>query len=124
MTGLATLSSRRGIALLEVLVALALLMTAGTAWIAFVAQSRRSLELLRDRETEIREASMALARISLSERDALAVHLGVDRRVGRFIVRTSSVDRRLFTVTLHDSLSGRHVLGARLYPEPEAPGAQ
>lgn len=124
MTGLATLSSRRGIALLEVLVALALLMTAGTAWIAFVAQSRRSLELLRDRETEIREASMALARISLSERDALAVHLGVDRRVGRFIVRTSSVDRRLFTVTLHDSLSGGRVLEARLYPEPEAHDAQ
>ena len=105
---------RRGVALLEVLVALAILGTAGSAFIGIAMQSARATQGARDEERRMRAASDFLDKVSLWERVDLDRHLG-DRPEGEWRLRLSRVSRDLYAVAVTDSTGGRMLLQTSLY---------
>lgn len=107
--------NRTGIALLEVLVAATLLATVGAAWTSFAWQATRSAELLADREREMRRASAVLQAMTLLSGDDLARRAGVSR-VDGLEVNIISVDQKLLSVTVTDTLVGAVILRTKLYP--------
>jgi type II secretory pathway component PulJ len=110
-----TLRARRGIALLEVLAAFALVATAGIALLGFARQSAAAVELGTQRELELRRAALLLHRYTLLSATELAAKSGQRPEQG-FEVRICSNDRRLFNVAILDPASASPILSTTVYP--------
>jgi type II secretory pathway pseudopilin PulG len=102
------------VALLEVLVALAILGMAGSAFVGIAVQSARAAQLARDAETRITAASDFLDKVSLWQRADLDRHLG-DRPEGSWRLRVNRVSPDIYDVVLSDSTGGRLLLETALY---------
>jgi type II secretory pathway component PulK len=119
MTG--TDRRRRGAALLEALIALAVLGTVGSAAAWQATESMRAVNRMHEREQEQRAAARLLTAISLWPREDLDRHLG-SRVQGPWRVR---IDRpalsALYTVSISDTASGTVLLETALYREDTNP---
>ena len=107
----------RGAALLEALVALALLGTVGSAAAWSATESLRAVQRMHAREAEQRAAARLLTAVSLWPRDDLDRHLGktAEGPWRLYIERPTST---IYTVTLSDT-AGAPVLQAAIYREED-----
>ncbi len=110
--------SRRGMTLLEVLMALAILATAAMAVLGVAAQSWRSVQSARDADRSLLEASAFLDAVALWPREDLDRHLG-ERAQTPWRMRVDRPLPTLYVVTLADSSGKDTLLVTSLYrPEP------
>ena len=105
----------RGAALLEALVALAVLGTVGSAAAWSVTESLRAVQRIHVRETGQRGASRLLTAISLWPRADLDRHLG-NTPQGPWRLYIERPTRTIYTVTLRDT-TGTPLLQTALYRE-------
>lgn len=105
---------RRGAALIEVLVASVLLATAGTATVAWLAQTRQSARAVRDAERDVLETSEELDRLMLLDRDSLIVLEGWTRR-GRWSVNIARASDSLFEILLTNRPGAHAMLSTTVY---------
>jgi hypothetical protein len=105
---------RRGAVLLEALVALVILTSAGGAIAALAVESSRAVERARSTEAEFRRANAFFGLITLWPREDLDRHFG-EREQGPWRVRVERPTPTLYTITLLDSLGGRPLLRTSLY---------
>lgn len=91
--------SRRGFALLEVLVALAVLGLAGLAFVGVASQSLDALDRARQTEERVADEDRLLAAYALLNRRDLGARIGL-RRVGPYDVRVDRLDFSLFRVAV------------------------
>jgi type II secretory pathway pseudopilin PulG len=106
-----------GATLLEVVVALVILATAGTAALTMATQAMRAVASGRAAEAEVRAASAFLTAVALWTREDLDRRLG-EREQGPWRLRIDRSTPALYTVVLRDSL-GREFLRTSLHrPEP------
>jgi len=110
---------RHGAVLLEVMIALAILTSAGVTVVSLAAESARAVSRSRAAEAELRAANGFFSAVALWPRADLDRHLG-DRGEGRWIMRVDRPRPTLYVVTLSDSASRALVLRTSLY-RPEAP---
>ena len=106
--------AERGAVLLEVIVALAIL---GTAGVAIVSQVRESLFVTmttQRSEAEISEASDFLAAVSLWPRADLDRHLG-NRRSGPWRLVVLRPSETVYDVTIRDSTGARTLVATALF---------
>jgi prepilin-type N-terminal cleavage/methylation domain-containing protein len=111
----------RGMALLEVIVALTILAIAGLSAVAGATQAMRTARQAHNHDAEVRAASAYMDVLALWTRADLDRHLG-DRREGRWMVRVDRPARTLYDVAISDSTDRRLILLTTLY-RPEAPDA-
>lgn len=90
---------RRGIALLEALLALVLLATAGLAWTALAGQASFALEHAQEREREAAAAAAILARVEILTAPQLDAMVG-RRRVDDHAVRVSRILPSLYRIEI------------------------
>ena len=98
----------RGAVLLEVIVALSILTTAGAALVAMTVDSMRAVSRARESDLQIRAANAFFNAVALWPREDLDRHLG-DRRQGKWMMRVDRPRDDLYEITLADS-TRRHVL--------------
>ena len=110
--------NRRGAALLEVIVGLAILATSGTALVAAVGDALQRERAMLQREQELVAMERVLAATSLLSRDELSQRLG-DRRVGEFVVAVSRPSPELFTIGIRPAWRAEALLVTLVY-RPEA----
>lgn len=91
--------SRAGIALLEALVALTVLGTAGLATVAVLGAGLQDAARARQRETEMATASRVLTALTLLTRDELAQRVG-QYPLGEFLVRIQRPAPALYRIAL------------------------
>jgi type II secretory pathway pseudopilin PulG len=103
-----------GAVLLEVIVALALLASAGLAAVSMAAEAAEAVSRAREAEVRTAEASRFMDAVSLWTRADLDRRLG-ERRQGPFILRLDRPDPELYTTALADSASGRVLLATSLF---------
>ena len=109
---------RAGVVLLESLVALVILTTAGAAAVTLVAEAARDVQRVRGAEMEIRDASAFMDAVSLWSRDDLDRHIG-DRRQGAWLMRVDRPTPTLYVATLADTATHAELLRTSLFrPEP------
>jgi prepilin-type N-terminal cleavage/methylation domain-containing protein len=113
--------ARTGMTLLEVLVALMILGTAGVATIGLVTESWRAVRAAREADRSVREASAFFDAVALWPREDLDRHLG-DRGQGPWRMRVDRSTPTLYVVTLADSSGRLPILETSLF-RPEAPRA-
>ena len=92
-------SVERGAALLEVLLALAILALAGASWIGLLAGHARALTALRQREAELADEDRLLTAYALLGRQDLERRIGA-HEVGPYVVSVQLPDRRLFRIVI------------------------
>lgn len=92
-------NGRSGAALLEVLVALAILTFAGAGWIGLLAGHARALTALRLREREMADEQRLLTAYAVLSRQDLERRLGA-RETGPYLVSVQRPDRLLFRVSI------------------------
>jgi type II secretory pathway component PulJ len=109
---------RRGTALLEAVVAIAILATAGIALMTAVTDAARTVARAQAVDAELREASAFMDAVSLWPRADLDRHLG-DREQGRWRLRIERASAALYVVSLRDSTGGRELLRTSLYRQAE-----
>ena len=107
-----------GAALLEVLIALTILATAGATVVALSAQSAQVVRQAREGERELREAGAFLDAVALWPRDDLDRHLGT-REQHPWRMRVDRAAPTLYVVTLTDSTGSRELLRTSVF-RPEA----
>jgi prepilin-type N-terminal cleavage/methylation domain-containing protein len=105
---------RRGVALLEVLVALAVLGTSAAALVALGVEAGHGVERARAADTEMRHASAFMDVVALWPRADLDRRMG-ERRQGPWVLRVDRENDALFVVSLRDSAGGRELLRTRLF---------
>jgi prepilin-type N-terminal cleavage/methylation domain-containing protein len=109
---------RCGMTLLEVLVALAILGTAGLATVTLATESWRAVRAAREADRSFREASAFFDAVALWPREDLDRHLG-DRAQGPWGMRVDRPLPTLYVVTLVDTAGGMTLLSTSLFrPEP------
>jgi prepilin-type N-terminal cleavage/methylation domain-containing protein len=109
---------RHGFALLEVLVSLVILVTAGATVVSLAAETGQAVRRARDAETELRPAVAFFAAVTLWPRDDLDRHLGTHPQ-GPWRLRVDRVATTLYTLTRTDSLGSRPLLRTVVFrPEP------
>lgn len=110
--------SRRGMTLLEVLIALAILASAGVAVLGVATQSWRAVQSARDADRARLEASAFLDAVALWPREDLDRHLG-ERAQTPWRMHVDRPLSTLYLVTLTDSSGRDTLLTTSLYrPEP------
>jgi prepilin-type N-terminal cleavage/methylation domain-containing protein len=107
-------ADRRGVALLEVLAALAILGIAGSGLTAFAIESAGAVGRARAEDDRMRAASAFLDKVALWERDDLDRHLG-DHRQGDWRLGIARPSATLYVVRLADSSGARTLLSTALY---------
>ena len=107
-------TSRRGVALLEILVALVMVVLTGLGFVTLVQQTMTSLQVVQRTERDTFEASSILERLSLLDRQVLAQRMGLTRVRG-LEVRLARLDAGLFAVAVTDTVSRRPLLETVLY---------
>ena len=111
-------SARDGMTLLEVLIALAVLATAGTAILGLAMQSWDSVQSARAAEQSTAKASAFLDAVALWPREDLDRHLG-ERAQTPWRMRIDRPLPTLYVVSLADSSGRSTLLVTSLYrPEP------
>lgn len=105
---------RRGVTLLEVLVALTILGTAGAALSTAMRDALGAAERARAAEREMAAASAYLDVVALWPAADLDRHLG-ERAQGPWRITVQRPARQLYTVALADSGAGRLLLTTVLY---------
>lgn len=108
------MTARRGAALLEVLVALAILAIAGVTLLTAMGENLRALEQSQAGERDIASASAFLNAVALWPREDLDRRLGW-REQGRWRLRIDRPEPELYAVTLADSTGMRMLLTTVLY---------
>ncbi len=93
------LDGRRGIALLEALLALVLLTTAGLAWAALAGQASFALERAQERERKVAAAAAILARVEILSAPQLDAMVG-RRRVDNHAIRVSRILPNLYRIEI------------------------
>jgi hypothetical protein len=113
---------RNGVALLEAMIALAILGGAGTAAISLVAAGLRSAAESRAREDTIINADRVLTATTLLLRSELDRRLG-ERRVGELVVRVARPEPTLYRLAVADATHpATELLVTVVYrPEPGTP---
>jgi type II secretory pathway pseudopilin PulG len=106
--------SRRGAVLLEAMVALVILASAGIVVVSLAAESARAVERARNAEKELRAANAFFSAVALWPRSDLDLHLG-DRHQGRWIMRVDRPRPNLYVATLSDSGTRAMVLRTSLF---------
>lgn len=109
---------RAGFALLEAIVGLSILATAGVAIVAMTAGAVRAVTGTRAADAELREADAFMHAVALWPREDLDRRLG-DREQGHWRLQVTRPAPELYGVVLTDSLGGRVLLRTALY-RPEA----
>ncbi|HSY82695.1 MAG TPA: type II secretion system protein [Gemmatimonadaceae bacterium] len=112
---------RRGVVLLEAIVALTILTIAALASVAMVRQAVDSVRRAREAERDIRKASTFMEAIALWPRADLDRHLG-NRAEGPWRLQIDRPVPTLYLVALTDSSSRRELVRTALF-RPEPPGA-
>lgn len=107
-------SARRGAALLEVIVGLAILATSGTALVAAVGDALERERDMLQREQELIAMERVLAATSLLTRQELDQRLG-DRRVGEFVVAVARPSPELFTIGIRPASRAEALLVTLVY---------
>ncbi len=112
---------RVGAALLEALVAITILATAGIAMVALADESLRAIDRARSGEIALRHANAFLEAVALWPREDLDRHLG-RRPEGPWLLAVERAFPTLYIVTLTDSSDriGAHPLLATALYRPEA----
>jgi type II secretory pathway component PulJ len=110
----------RGAVLLETMVALTILASAGVAALVGVSEAARTLERARQGESRVRDASAYLNVLALWPREDLDRHLG-ERRQGPWSVYIERRGRSLYYITLSDTLTGATLLWTGVF-RPEVSG--
>ena len=109
---------RRGAVLLEALVALVIMASAGAAVAALSVESGQAVQRARSTEAELRRADAFFAIVALWPREDLDRHLG-ERHQGSWRLRVERPSPTIYAITLTDSLGARALLRTVLYrPEP------
>jgi len=106
--------ARRGVVLLEALVAMTLLVTIAAAAIAVTAESARAVSRARKHEQETRDANAFLSAVALWPRADLDRHLGT-RKQGIWFMHVDRVTATLYAVTLNTASPRRLLLATALY---------
>lgn len=96
-------AAKPGAALLEVLIALAILASAGGSAMMMASQAARAVEHARAAEAEVRVADAFLTAVSLWTSEDLELRLG-DRVQGSWRLRIDRPVPPLYVVVLRDSL--------------------
>lgn len=110
--------ARRGAALLEAIVALAVFGTAGSAALVLVRDAARTVERAREAERRVRDADAFLAAVSLWTRDDLDRRLG-ERPQGPWRLVVLRPAPTLYEVALRDTMGDALVLQTALHrPAP------
>jgi len=91
--------NERGVVLLEVLVAIVILATAGIAMVTTVAEGLRVERDARARETTLAAEERLLAALTLLKRTELDQRIG-RRQIGAFIVDVQRPERTLYRIAL------------------------
>jgi type II secretory pathway component PulJ len=91
------MTRRAGAALIEVLVALVLLATAGSALVTFLGQTAHTMRQVRDAERETRQAAAELERLVLWDRATLLSRVGRSTR-GHWSIVVVPISADLFDV--------------------------
>jgi hypothetical protein len=102
------------VALLEAVVALAILGTAGISLVGYVSESLHALEMTHVSEHQLARSSAFLDAVVLWPRADLDRHLGA-RREGEWILRIERSNSRVYVVTLVDSTNRGTVLETSVY---------
>jgi hypothetical protein len=105
---------RTGAALLEVLVALTILVTAGATVAGFASEAANANARSAARERSMRDASAFLEAVALWPRADLDRHLG-DRVQGPWRMRVDRPTPTLYVIVLADSTNSRELLRTALY---------
>jgi hypothetical protein len=105
---------RRGVALLEVIVALAVLVTAGASVTVLAVESTGAVQRVRLSELENRQAVRFFETVSLWPQPDLDRHLGIHAQ-GSWQLEIQRASPHLYTVVLRDSLGVRALLRTNLY---------
>lgn len=114
---------RRGVALLEAMVALTLLATAGLAWMTLAAQTSTSLETALEREQQVQAAAALMGRYARLSAADLESSAGRRRDAG-LEVRVTIAARDLYEVSIVDPRSRTALIDAAFFrPSAEAPDA-
>ena len=108
-----SLGNHRGAALLEALVAVAVLATVGSAAAWSATESMRAVIRIHEQEASIRAAARLLTAASLWSRDDLDRHLG-SRAQGPWRMRIDHPRPTLYVVSLADSGTGKVLLQTAL----------
>jgi hypothetical protein len=93
------LHRERGVALLEVLAAVAILGVAGLALVELVAGGTRAVAVARERERELADEERLLTAWSLLKREELDQRIG-DHSVGPYVVRVQRPERGLYRIAI------------------------
>ena len=93
--------SRRGVVLLEVIVALAITGLAGAAAVRLVAASLRDEAAMRERELRLRHAEQLLFAYTMANRDQLDQRIG-ERTTRGFIVEVQRPVRELYRISVRE----------------------
>jgi prepilin-type N-terminal cleavage/methylation domain-containing protein len=112
-------SERRGFALIEVLVGIALLATTSAGLVALLIQCGDSLRRARRAEREVTSAAEALTRVSLWTQDRLESNAGLVR-IGGVTLRITVASMGLFEVVAFRD-DGVPVLNTTFYRAANAP---
>lgn len=105
---------RAGAALLEAIVALAILAGAGVALVTLTTRTGAVVQRAREADREAREASAFLEAVALWPRDDLDRRLG-ERPQGRWRLRVDRPHPTLSVAVLTDSTGSREILRTSLY---------
>lgn len=106
--------ARRGVALLEALIALVILGTVGASLLALTAQAVRTVHLAVEAERSVSTAGALLHAAALWPRTELDQRLG-DRPQGALLMRIDRPRPQSYVVTLRDSATGEVILSTSLY---------
>jgi len=94
--------ARRGVVLLEIIVALVILVTAGIAAVTLASQSAQTVERARAAERRTQSASALLDVMTLWPREDLDRHIGY-RRQGEWVAYVDRPSPSLYRIAIYDS---------------------
>ena len=94
-------TSRKGIALLETLIALAILSVAGLSTVALVSSLLRAQAESEEREEAVTTAGRVLAAATLLRREELDQRLG-SQEVGEFLLDVQRPEKALYRIALRE----------------------
>lgn len=109
--------ARRGLILIEVVAALAILAIVGSALFAVAAESLARVDNARRHDHEMAAANNLMSAVSLWTPEDFDRRLG-QRRQGQWLLEIGRESPRLYTAVIRDTLTGAPVLATAFYRGP------